>query len=31
MEYIRHDVVPNHIAQTIIANSKKGKVVEEEE
>ncbi|MBI5082427.1 MAG: elongation factor G [Chloroflexi bacterium] len=31
MEYIRHDVVPNHIAQTIIANSKKGKAAEEEE
>ena len=30
MEYIRHDVVPNHIAQTIIANSKKGKAEEEE-
>lgn len=31
MKYIRHDVVPGQIAQTIIANSKKGKVVEEED
>ena len=31
MKYIRHEVALGQIAQTIIANSKNGKVVEEED
>jgi elongation factor G len=31
MTYLRHDTVPNHLAQAIIANSKKDKKTEEEE
>ena len=30
MTYLRHEVVPNHLTQTIIANSKKEKGEEEE-
>ncbi len=30
MSYLRHEVVPNHLAQAIIANSKKDKTEEEE-
>ena len=31
MTYLRHDTLPSHLAQAIIANSKKDKKVEEEE